>query len=114
MNKYENYFLMKAEDTIDYIKEKVDFFEEGANLEAKEIGDGNLNYVFKVKDVDSGKSIIIKQAGEVTRISEDMKLSVDRGRIEASVLTLQGSLAPEIGRASCRERRWTAKVIITA
>src|SRR5699024_8478599 len=96
MNKYENYFLMKAEDTIDYIKEKVDFFEEGANLEAKEIGDGNLNYVFKVKDVDSGKSIIIKQAGEVTRISEDMKLSVDRGRIEASVLTLQGSLAPGI------------------
>lgn len=94
MNKYENYFLMKAEDTIDYIKEKVDFFEEGANLEAKEIGDGNLNYVFKVKDIDSGKSIIIKQAGEVTRISKDMKLSVDRGRIEASVLSLQGSLAP--------------------
>lgn len=94
MSKYNNYFLMKSEDTIDYIREKVDFFSEDAKLEAKEIGDGNLNYVFKVVDVDTGKSIIIKQAGEVTRISADMKLSVDRGRIEASVLNLQGSFAP--------------------
>lgn len=94
MKNYNEYFLMKAEDTVDYVTEKIDFFDKDAKLTAKEIGDGNLNYVFKVVDENTGKSIIIKQAGEVTRISEDMKLSVDRGRIEASVLSLQGSLAP--------------------
>ncbi len=94
MSRFDTYFLMKTEDVEEYVKERISFFPEGAQLECKEIGDGNLNYVFRLLDKNSGKSIIIKQAGEVTRISADMKLSTDRGRIEAKILKIQGQYAP--------------------
>lgn len=94
MSKYNTYFLMKEKDVPAYVKEKVPFFAEDACLECKEIGDGNLNYVFRVKDINSGKTIIVKQAGEATRISAEMKLSTDRGRIEAKILNIQGEYAP--------------------
>ena len=94
MSRFNHYFLMKEPDVIAYIREKLDFFDAGAPLECHEIGDGNLNYVFRVKDSRSGKSIIVKQAGEHLRISEEMTLTTDRGRIEAGILTLQGHLCP--------------------
>lgn len=94
MVDYATYFLMKAEDVPAYVRAKLpDFFKPEARLSSKEIGDGNLNYVFRVKD-EEGKSIIVKQAGETLRISKEMKLSTDRGRIEAKILTIQEDLAP--------------------
>ncbi len=94
MSRFDSYFLMKTEDVAQYVQEKLNFFPEKATLECKEIGDGNLNYVFRVKDTDTGKTIIVKQAGEALRISEEMKLSTDRGRIEAKILGIQGKYAP--------------------
>lgn len=94
MSRYDTYFLMKAKDVPAYVQEKLSYFPANADLECKEIGDGNLNYVFRVEDLNTGKSIIVKQAGEVTRISKDMKLSTDRGRIEAKILGIQGKFAP--------------------
>lgn len=96
MSRFENYFLMDINDIADYIKEKLNFFDDSANLECKEIGDGNLNYVFRLKDVDTGKSVIIKQAGETLRISADMRISTDRGRIEAKILKIQSEYAPNL------------------
>ncbi|WP_367566046.1 S-methyl-5-thioribose kinase [Lacrimispora sp.] len=93
MSRYDSYFLMKAEDVADYVQEKLSYFDESASLECKEIGDGNLNYVFRVKDPASGKSIIVKQAGEALRISAEMRVSTDRGRIEAKILGIQDSYA---------------------
>lgn len=93
MSRYDNYFLMKTEDVSDYVKERLDFFPKDAVLECKEIGDGNLNYVFRLSDPATNKSIIIKQAGVATRISADMLLSTDRGRIEAKILGIQGEYA---------------------
>lgn len=95
MTDYETYFLMQSEDVPDYIRKKLpDFFPADADLSSREIGDGNLNYVFRVKDERTGKSIIVKQAGEETRISKEMRLSTDRGRIEAKILSIQSELAP--------------------
>ena len=94
MSRYDSYFLMKAEDVPGYVQEKLSYFDESASLECKEIGDGNLNYVFRVKDPASGKSIIVKQAGEALRISAEMRVSTDRGRIEAKILGIQDSYAP--------------------
>ena len=94
MSRFDEYFLMKEPDVIDYIREKLDFFAPEAKLDSKEIGDGNLNYVFRVWDTESGKSIIIKQAGPTLRISSDMHLTIDRGRIESGILKLQESLCP--------------------
>ncbi|MEG2512766.1 MAG: S-methyl-5-thioribose kinase [Acetivibrio sp.] len=94
MSRFDTYFLMKVEDIEEYVQEKLNFFPKDAKLECKEIGDGNLNYVFRLRDGNTGKSIIIKQAGEELRISKEMKLSTDRGRIEAKILGIQGKAAP--------------------
>lgn len=90
---FDTYFLMREEDIESYVREKLNFFDTDAKLTCKEIGDGNLNYVFRLKDENSGKSIIIKQAGESLRISEKIKISTDRGRIESDILTLQSRYA---------------------
>lgn len=94
MSKFNKYFLMKPEDVIEYVKEKLEFFDKDVVLECKEIGDGNINYIFRVWDKNSGKSVVIKQAGDTARISDEFKLSTDRNRIEAEVLQLEGKLAP--------------------
>ncbi len=94
MSKFDKYFLMKPEEVIEYAKEKLNIFKPEDVLECKEIGDGNLNYVFRVWSNNSPRSVIIKQAGDTARISEDFKLSTDRNRIEAEILQLEGELAP--------------------
>ena len=94
MSKFDSYFLMKENDAIEYAKVKVPQKDwDEATMSCKEIGDGNLNYVFKVKD-EKGHSVIVKQAGVSLRISEDMKIDTDRNRVESEILILQGKLAP--------------------
>lgn len=94
MSKFDSYFLMGAQDAIEYAQVKVPQKDwDVASMECKEIGDGNLNYVFKVSDA-KGHSVIIKQAGCAARISADMILDTDRNRIESEILVLQGELAP--------------------
>lgn len=94
MSRFDNYFLMKESDVIEYVKEKSDYFPKNAVLQCKEIGDGNLNYVFRVEDLNTKRSIIVKQAGTHLRISNEMSLTRDRGRIESNILMLQGKLCP--------------------
>lgn len=92
--KYTTYFTMQEADVIDYALTKLDVFSEDASLTCKEIGDGNLNYVFRLVDEQSKRSIIIKQAGPVARISDEFKVSPDRNRIESEILKIQNELAP--------------------
>lgn len=95
MSMYDNYFLMQEKDVIAYVKEKLpDFFDTNSDLTCKEIGDGNLNYVFRVIDEKNNKTIIVKQAAEELRISKEMKISTDRGRIEYEILKIQGDICP--------------------
>ncbi|CDI49012.1 S-methyl-5-thioribose kinase [Clostridium tetani] len=93
MSRFDSHFRMETEDAILYAKEKLGMFDEHAKLQAEEIGDGNINYVFKVWDVNTKKSVIIKHADIFLR-SSGRELDVDRNRIEAEVLMLQGILAP--------------------
>ena len=95
MSKFNCYFLMEDEqDIAQYVKEKTTMFAPDAVLTVKEIGDGNLNYVFLVREETTNTSIIVKQAGEALRISAAMRISTDRNRIEAEILELQNKLAP--------------------
>ena len=95
MSRFDTYFLMKEADVIEYVKAKYpDFFAPEAVLTVKEIGDGNLNYVFRVIEEATGKSIIVKQAGVSLRISAEMKVSTDRNRIESEILQIQDKYAP--------------------
>lgn len=90
---FEKYFLMKSDDVLLYVKNKLKDFQN-SDLECKEIGDGNLNYVFRVIDKMTKKSVIIKQGYEEARISAEIRISTDRNRIEAEILKLQNFYAP--------------------
>lgn len=94
MALFSTYFLMDTEEIKSYVKKNISFMRDSNNLEAIEIGDGNLNYVFRVKDLDTKKSVIVKQAGHTARISEDIKLSTDRIRIETRALQLSYERTP--------------------
>lgn len=94
MNTYDTYFLMKEADVCEYAKSKLKFLSGCTSLSAKEIGDGNLNYVFRVADEKTGKSAIVKQASRTLRISDAMHLPLDRNRRESEILILEGKLAP--------------------
>ncbi|WP_409523576.1 S-methyl-5-thioribose kinase [Nitrincola sp. MINF-07-Sa-05] len=60
----------------------------------EEIGDGNINFVYRVRD-HRGKSLIVKQALPYIRIiGEGWPLSLDRIRIEADVLRSEACWAP--------------------
>lgn len=94
MDKFQKYFLMEEKDALEYIMYKYNFFDKDAELTCKEIGDGNLNYVFRIKDEKSGKSVILKHSGNETRARSGRIIDTDRARIEAEILQLENKLAP--------------------
>jgi 5-methylthioribose kinase len=94
MNDFTTYFTMKESDAVRYVLTQMDVFAKDAEIICTEIGDGNLNFVFRVQDAKTGKSIILKQAGPVARISSDIHVSPDRNRIESEILAIQYELAP--------------------
>ncbi|WP_372867746.1 S-methyl-5-thioribose kinase [Planomicrobium okeanokoites] len=76
-------------------------FPAGADLECQEIGDGNLNYVYRVSDRASGKGVIIKQALPYAKVvGESWPLTLKRAAIEAEALRKHGEyatgLVPEV------------------
>ncbi len=90
--RFNTYFLLTEMDVPEYIREKLDFFPSASVLRCLEIGDGNLNYVFRVFDEETNHSFIVKQAGPETRIKPDLGISTKRGMIEARILSLQNHL----------------------
>lgn len=94
MSKFNHYFLMEEQDILEYVQEKYSFFPKNAPLVCKEIGDGNLNYVFRVTDTETGNSVILKHSGKETRARSGRVVDVDRNRIEAEILQLQDQLSP--------------------
>jgi len=66
------------------------------DAEAQEIGDGNLNLVFRVQAGTS--SVIVKQALPYLRVvGEGWPLTLDRARIEAEAMAIHAELAPSCG-----------------
>lgn len=71
------------------------FLPEASKLECREIGDGNLNYVFRVTDTNSGKGVIIKQALPYAKVvGESWPLTLKRAAIEAAALRKHGEFVP--------------------
>ncbi len=80
----------------DYLLSIPNLFPAGADLVIKEIGDGNINFVYHVQDQDSKQSAVVKQAKPYLRSSgKDRKLTTDRIRIESEVMALEGDFCPE-------------------
>ena len=90
------YEILNENSALVYSVETLNFFENRNYLSCKEIGDGNLNNVFRVVDTTSGKSLILKQSLPYARTSVEMKLDAKRGEIEAMGLMIQGKLSPNM------------------
>lgn len=94
MNKFNKYFLMNEKDILEYAKEKFKYFNS-KDPTCNEIGDGNLNYVYRVKN--NKKSVIIKQAGVHTRSNSSGRiLDINRNKREAEILTYYGKKFPKL------------------
>lgn len=92
--KYQKHFLLDSNEVIDYVKAKK-LFSETSELVAEEIGDGNINYVFRVIEEKTKKSIVLKQSDVLLR-SSGRPLDLGRSKIEASILEMEGKLAPSL------------------
>lgn len=92
MNSFQKHFKLDEKTAIEYVRQKTDYFSKDSKLTCKEIGDGNINYVFKIFEVDSKKSLILKQADKLLRSSQ-RPLDVERNKIEAQALMLQYDLS---------------------
>jgi 5-methylthioribose kinase len=66
-------------------------------LDVSEVGDGNLNLVFKVySTVDRSRTVVLKQALPYVRlVGDSWPLPPDRARIEAQALAIEYRLCPE-------------------
>lgn len=92
-----SYRALTLEEAVDYAKKLPNLFPEDADLDVREIGDGNLNLVFHITDKTSDKSIIMKQALPYAKVvGESWPLTLDRARIESEVLKLEHGLCPEL------------------
>ncbi|WP_110933565.1 S-methyl-5-thioribose kinase [Paenibacillus bouchesdurhonensis] len=91
------YRAFALEDAIVFAKSIPGFFPADAVLTCEEIGDGNLNLVFRVVNPQQNKSLIIKQALPYAKVvGESWPLSLDRARIEREALEIQYRLCPQL------------------
>jgi 5-methylthioribose kinase len=94
------YHPLDTSTVVEYIRtrpELATIFHGGEELHAIEVGDGNLNLVFKVSAVaDPQRTVIVKQAVPYLRlVGDSWPLPVDRARIEAQSLAVENRLVPE-------------------
>lgn len=88
------YRIFKVKDAIAYVREVVGMGDE-VPLQGEEIGDGNLNQVFRVGEPGESYGFIVKQALPYIRcIGESWPLTRDRARIEAQILLRHGEVCP--------------------
>lgn len=83
---------------LDVIK-PLNFFDTASlnELVVQEIGDGNLNLVFRVQDPDSEQALIVKQALPYAKVvGESWPLTLDRARIESDALLQEAESVPHL------------------
>ena len=87
-------YLLDTTTVKTYLTEKLSLFHADEPLIAEEIGDGNINYVFRVRSDASGKSIIVKQADRLLR-SSGRPLDLTRSKREAEALRIYAACTPQ-------------------
>ena len=94
-----SYSFLTAETIPDYIREHprlADRIDAGAIVDVTEVGDGNLNLVFIIRDAHGG-GLVLKQALPYVRlVGPDWPMTPERARHEVEALRLHRSLAPNL------------------
>lgn len=96
------YRTFTAADAVEYARQYGQVADPQALVSADEIGDGNLNLVFKIRDREGVSRVIVKQALPYVRcVGESWPLTLDRARIEAETLRVHGGFCPRHTVKSC-------------
>ncbi|MDU0205275.1 MULTISPECIES: S-methyl-5-thioribose kinase [Paenibacillus] len=91
------YHPLSEAQAIEYARQIPNLFQPESELTSQEIGDGNLNLVFRISEKTSGKSIILKQALPYAKVvGESWPLTLDRARIESEALIIEEGLVPDL------------------
>ena len=90
----KTHYLLDTETVKAYLVEQLKLFSADEPLDAEEIGDGNINYVFRVRSRIGGKSIIVKQADRLLR-SSGRPLDITRSKRESEALRIYADLTPQ-------------------
>ncbi|QHA86458.1 S-methyl-5-thioribose kinase [Serratia rhizosphaerae] len=89
------YRTFTAADAVEYARQFGQLADPHTLVSAEEIGDGNLNLVFKIRDREGVSRAIVKQALPYVRcVGESWPLTLDRARIEAQTLLIHGEFCP--------------------
>lgn len=90
------YRTFTAADAVEYARQFGGIENPDSLISAQEIGDGNLNLVFKIFDHEGSSRVIIKQALPYVRcVGDSWPLTLERARIEAEVLQIHGEFCPD-------------------
>ncbi|WP_392432097.1 S-methyl-5-thioribose kinase [Yersinia sp. HM-2024] len=90
------YHTFTAADAVEYARQFGQIADPLALVTADEIGDGNLNLVFKIRDAAGVSRVIVKQALPYVRcVGESWPLTLDRARIEAETLLTHSQFCPQ-------------------
>ena len=90
------YRTFTAADAVEYARQFGGVEDPSSLVDSLEVGDGNLNLVFKIFDTDGVSRVIVKQALPYVRcVGESWPLTLDRARIEAETLIEHGKFCPQ-------------------
>ncbi len=90
------YRTFTAADAVEYARQFGGVDDPASLVEAEEIGDGNLNLVFKIFDHQGNSRVIVKQALPYVRcVGESWPLTLDRARLEAQTLIEHYKYCPQ-------------------
>lgn len=90
------YHTFTATDAVEYARQFGQIADPLVLVTADEIGDGNLNLVFKIRDAAGVSRVIVKQALPYVRcVGESWPLTLDRARIEAETLLTHSQFCPQ-------------------
>lgn len=90
------YRTFTAADAVAYAQQFGGLDNPACLVDAQEVGDGNLNLVFKIFDTQGVSRLIVKQALPYVRcVGESWPLTLDRARLEAQTLVEHYQHSPQ-------------------
>jgi len=111
------YYQLDEDKVAGYIRSvpaMKEIFSSFENLEIREIGDGNLNYVYFITNRDKpAETVILKQAVPFLRcVGEDSPLSKERMNFEIMALRKESEICPDLVPKIYHDDREMALVIM--
>ncbi|MDQ0416830.1 5-methylthioribose kinase [Croceifilum oryzae] len=90
------YAPFTTQTVMEFVK-TLSIFDHPNKLIVKEIGDGNLNLVFQLVELETNRSIIVKQALPYAKVvGESWPLSLNRAKIESESLRMTARVVPNL------------------